>query len=191
LTHDARAIIEQLKPIAFVYHFRDEKPARIDRFIDVSATFKEVDGFAVLTFWYRWDHDWEGDGVEDWEPVTYILDGERVIDIQTRTHWRIVSWLSDDPVLDGKRAILYFSKHGHAPYMQVKANVGWLKKAIDRTLTGYAILDFLEVMDERAGYVEVTDYMVIADREPPSTSRAMTGVNILGKGFFSQCYKLP
>jgi hypothetical protein len=138
---------------------------------------------------FRWDHDWEGDGIEDWEPVTYIIDKEVVVDIQTRTHWRIVSWMSDDPVLDGERAILYFSKHGHAPYMQVQSNVGWIKSVFDMTITGYAITDFLEVMDERAEYMEITDYSVIPNHEPPSTSRAMTGVTILGKKIFAQCYK--
>ncbi len=99
--------------------------------------------------------------------------------------------MSDNPVLDGERAILYFSKHGHAPYMQVQSNVGWLKNAFDKTITGYAIPDFLEVMDERPRYMEITDYEVIPNREPPGTSRAMTGVNILGKRFFTQCYKQP
>jgi hypothetical protein len=189
LAHELRALIEKFKPVAFVYNFRDEAPARIDQFLDVGATLKQVDGYEILTFWFRWDHDWEGDGVEDWEPITYILKGEKVVDIQTRTHWRIVSWMSDDPVLSGEQAVLYFSKHGHAPYMQVRSNVGWLKSAFDKTITGYAILDFLEVMDERTEYVEITGYDVIANREPPSTSRAMTGVNILGKKFFKQCYK--
>jgi hypothetical protein len=191
LAHELKPLIERLKPTAFVYNFSDEKPARIDRFLDVSATLKNDDNYEFLTFWFRWDHDWEGDGVEDWEPVTYIIDGEKVVDIQSRTHWRVISWMSDDPVLDGERAILYFSKHGHAPYMQVRSNVGWLKSAFDKTLTGYAIPDFLEVMDERTGYVKITDYDVIANHQPPSTSRAMTGVNILGKKFFTQCYKKP
>lgn len=189
--HELRALIEKLKPVALVYNFKDETPARIDRFLDVGATLKQVDGYEILTFWFRWDHDWEGDGVEDWEPVTYFLDGEKVVDIQTRTHWRIVSWMSDDPFLSGEQAVLYFSKHGHAPYMQVRSNVGWLKSAFNKTITGYAVLDFLEVMDERAGYVEITGYDVIANHEPPSTSRAMTGINILGKKFFTQCYKKP
>jgi hypothetical protein len=191
LAHDLLALIERLKPVAFVYNFRDETPARIDRFLDVGATLKLIDDYEFLTFWFRWDHDWEGDGIEDWEPVTYIIDKEAVIDIQTRTHWRIVSWMSDHPVLDGERAILYFSKHGHAPYMQVQTNVGWLKGAFDKTITGYAISDFLEVMDERAGYVKLANYDVVPGREPPSTSRAMTGVRILGKKFFKQCCKKP
>jgi hypothetical protein len=189
LAHELQALIERLKPIAFVYNFRDETPERIDRFLDVGATVSSVDGYEILTFWFRWDHDWEGDGIEDWEPVTYFIDQEEVVDIQTRTHWRVVNWMSDHPVLNGERAILYFSKHGHAPYMQVQSNVGWLKSAFDKTITGHAIPDFLEVMDERAGYVEITDYDVIPNREPPSTSRAMTGVNILGKKFFTQFYK--
>lgn len=191
MTHELRALIERLKPTAFVYNFRDETPGRIDCFLDVGATLRLVDGYKILTFWFRWDHDWEGDGIEDWEPVTYIIDREKVIDIQTRTHWRIISWMSDDPVLVGEHAILYFSKHGHAPYMQVQSNVGWLKSAFDKTITGYAIPDFLEVMDERAGYVEIADYDVMPNREPPRASRAMTGVNILGKKFFTQCYRKP
>jgi len=191
LAHELSALIERLKPVAFVYNFKDETPARIDHFLDVSATLKEDDGYEVLTFWFRWDHDWEGDGVEDWEPVTYILEGEKVVDIQTRTHWHIVSWMSDHPVLDGERAILYCSKNGHAPYMQVQSDVGWLRSAFDKTLTGYAVLDFLEAMAERTGYVKMPNYEVIPDREPPSTSRAMTGVSILGRRFFTQCYKIP
>jgi hypothetical protein len=191
LEHKLRALTERLKPIAFVYTFRDETPERIDRFLDVSATLKAVDGYEILTFWFRWDHDWEGDGIEDWEPVTYIVDQEEVVDIQTRTHWRVVSWLNNHPILNGERAILYFSKHGHAPYMQVQSNVGWLKSTLDKTITGYAILDFLEVMDERAAYVEITDYNVIHNREPPNDSRAMTGFNILGKKFLPKCYKKP
>ena len=191
MAHELQALIQRLKPIVFVYIFKDETPARIDRFLDVGATLKLVGGFEALTFWFRWDHDWEGDGIEDWEPVTYIMSGEKVVDIQTRTHWRIVRWLSDDPVLDGERAILYFSKHGHAPYMQVKANVGWLKSAFDKTIIGYAIPDFLEVMAEEAGYLEISNYDVIPNREAPRTSRAMTGVTILGKKFFAQCFKKP
>ncbi len=75
--------------------------------------------------------------------------------------------------------------------MQVHSNVGWLRSAFDKTLTGYAVLDFLEAMDERTGYIKITNYDVIPNREPPSTSRAMTGVNILGKKFFTQCYRMP
>ena len=75
--------------------------------------------------------------------------------------------------------------------MRVQSNVGWLKGAFDKTITGYATTDFLEVMDETAGYVLVPDYEVIENREPPSTSRAMTGVSILGKKFFADYYKKP
>lgn len=191
MVHQLQSLIQRLKPTVYVYNFRDETPNRIDRFLDVSATLRSFAGYEVLTFWFRWDHDWEGDNVEDWEPVTYIIKKGKVIDIQTRTHWRIISWMNDDPVLDGERGIIYFSKHGHAPYMQVKSNAGWLRSAFDKTLTGYALSDFLEVMDENAGYVEIVDYDVMADREPPSTSRAMTGVNILGKKFFTHHYRKP
>ena len=119
-----KALIDRLKPIAFVYEFRDENPPRIDQFIDVSVTLEKETNCIFLTFWFRWDHDWEGDGVEDWEPVTYILKEDKVIDIQTRTHWKIVQWMTDDPILqNGERAIIYFSKHGHAPYLQVQTNV--------------------------------------------------------------------
>jgi hypothetical protein len=77
--------------------------------------------------------------MEDWEPVTYVLEGEKVINIQTRTHWRIVRWMTDDPILEeGERGVIYFSKHGHAPYMSVQSNVEWLKEAFDKTITGYA-----------------------------------------------------
>jgi hypothetical protein len=119
------------------------------------------------------------------------IDGEKVIDIQTRTHWHIVRWMTDNPILDGERAILYFSKHGHAPYMRVQSNIGWLKGAFDRTITGYAIPDFFEVMGEMAEYVQVSNYDVIENHKPPGTSRAMTGVSILGKRFFVDCYKKP
>ena len=192
MAHELKTLIERLKPIAFVYNFRDEKPARIDRFLDVSATLKNSDNYEILTFWFRWDHDWEGDGVEDWEPVTYIVEEDKVIDIQSRTHWRIVRWMTDNPVLeDGERAILYFSKHGHAPYMSVQSNIGWLKEALDKTITGYATVDFLEVMSETNEYVKVPNYDVIENREPPNSSRAMTGVRILGKKFFTEHYKNP
>jgi len=192
LALELEALVKRLKPLAFVYHFRDEAPARIDHFLDVGATLKASDGYEILTFWFRWDHDWEGDGVEDWEPVTYIIDGEKVVDIQTRTHWRVIRWMSDNPVLENdERAILYFSKHGHAPYMRVQSNVGWLKGAFDKTIAGYAILDFLEVMAELDEYVAVPNYGVTVNRAPPSTSRAMMGVNVLGKRFFTQCYQKP
>lgn len=192
MAHDLKMLIDRLKPVAFVYNFKDETPPRIDRFLDVGATLKTEGKCEFLTFWFRWDHDWEGDGVEDWEPVTYVLKEEKVVDIQTRTHWNIVRWLTDDPILDGiERAIIYFSKHGHAPYMQVQSNVGWLRSTFDKTKTGYATLDFLEVMDERDQYVNIVEYTVIENREPPDSSRAMTGVKILGKKFFVECYKKP
>ena len=192
MVHDLKMLIDRLKPVAFVYNFKDETPLRIDRFLDVGATLKTEGKCEFLTFWFRWDHDWEGDGVEDWEPVTYVLKEEKVVDIQTRTHWNIVRWLTDDPILDGiERAIIYFSKHGHAPYMQVQSNVGWLRSTFDKTKTGYATLDFLEAMDERDQYVNIVEYTVIENREPPDFSRAMTGVKILGKKFFGKCYKKP
>jgi len=182
LSRELKTLIDRLKPVVFVYNFRDENPARIDRFLDVSATLKTERKCEFLTFWFRWDHDWEGDGIEDWEPVTYILKENEVIDIQTRVHWNIVRWLTDDPILEGKeRAIIYFSKHGHAPYMQVQSNIGWLRSAFNKTKTGYATPDFLDVMDERDQYVNITKYAVIENREPPATSRAMTGVRILGR----------
>ncbi|MDI9578107.1 MAG: hypothetical protein QM398_08245 [Thermoproteota archaeon] len=46
-------------------------------------------------------------------------------------------------------------------------------------------------MTEKAEYVKITDYKVFLNREPPATSRAMTGVNILGKKFFTQYYRIP
>ncbi len=57
MAHELSALIARLKPVAFVYNFKDEVPARIDCFLDVSATLKEIDGYTVLTFWFRWDHD--------------------------------------------------------------------------------------------------------------------------------------
>lgn len=192
MARELKTIIDRLKPVVFVYNFRDETPARIDRFLDVSATLRTEGKCEFVTFWFRWDHDWEGDGIEDWEPVTYILKEDKVVDIQTRTHWNIVRWLTDDPILKGtERAIVYFSKHGHAPYMQVRSNVGWLKAALNNTKTMYATPDFLEVMDQREQYVHIPKYSVIENREPPSTSRAMTGVRILGKKFFVKYYKTP
>ncbi len=192
MVYELKALIDRLKPVAFVFNFRDEDPPRVDRFLDVSAVLKMDGKCGFFTFWFRWDHDWEGDGVEDWEPVTYVLKQNRVVDIQTRTHWHVTCWLTDDPVLDGaERAILFFSKHGHAPYMQVRSNIGWLKSALGKMKTGYATVDFLEVMDERDQYVNVDDYAVIENREPPNTSRAMTGVTILGKKFFVSYYKTP
>ena len=71
------------------------------------------------------------------------------------------------------------------------SDVGWLKNAVGKAITGHAILDFIEVLDERARYVEVAGYDVIANREPSSTLRAMTGVSILGKKFFTQVYRTP
>jgi len=47
---NSSALIAKLKPVAFVYKFKDETPARIDRFLDVSATLNVVDGYEVLTF---------------------------------------------------------------------------------------------------------------------------------------------
>jgi hypothetical protein len=70
LADELKTLIERLKPTTFVYNFRDETPTRIDRFLDVGATLRLVDSYEILTFWFRWDHDWEGDGIEDWEPVT-------------------------------------------------------------------------------------------------------------------------
>ena len=192
MAHELKTLIERLKPTAFVYNFRDETPHRKDRFLDVGAMLKTDGGYEILTFWFRWDHDWEGDGIEDWEPVTYFLKQDEVIDIQTRVHWNTVRWMTDHPVLDdSEKAIVYFSKHGHAPYLQVHSNVGWLKATLDKTKTRYAILDFLEVMDEKDQYVNIGNYQVIENREPPNTSRAMTGIRILGKKFFAKSYKIP
>jgi hypothetical protein len=190
LSNELKMLIDRLKPVAFVYNFRDEKPARIDRFLDVSAVLERGERCVFLTFWFRWDHDWEGDGVEDWEPVTYILKEDKVVDIQTRAHWNIVCWMDDDPMLQGgERAIIYFSKNGHAPYLLIQSNVGWLKGVFNKALIRYALPDFLEVMDERGQYVDVSQYSVIENREPPKTSRAMTG--FLRTGLFVKHYKKP
>ena len=75
--------------------------------------------------------------------------------------------------------------------MRVQSNIGWLKEALDKAITGYATVDFLEVMSETDEYVKVPNYDVIENREPPSSSRAMTGVSILGKKFFTEYYKKP
>jgi hypothetical protein len=192
LANEIETLIDRLKPVVFVYNFKDENPERIDKFLQVGAKIKDQGKYVILTFWFRWDHDWEGDGVEDWEPVTYILKENKVIDVQTRTHWNIIRWLTDDPVLEGnERAIIYFSKHGHAPYLQVNSNVGWLRNAFNKAITAYAILDFLEVMDERNQYINIPKYTVINTLEPPSNSRAMTGVKILGKKLFTEYYRKP
>ena len=187
-------LVNTLKPVAHVYNFRDEKPPRIDKFLDVSALLRTEGEYDFLTFWFRWDHDWEGDGIEDWEPVTYVLNGSEVVDIQTRPHWNFVKWLTDDPVLaDNKKAIVYFSKNGHAPYLPVKSRteIGWLRNAMNRVKIGVAIPDFLEVMSERNHYELIPEYVVVENRVPPSTSRAMTGVEILGKKFFDKWYEKP
>lgn len=194
MKYELKTLVDTLKPMTFVYNFRDENPPRIDAFLDVGAKMRTEGKCTLLTFWFRWDHDWEGDGVEDWEPVTYVLKKDEVVDIQTRPHWNIVKWLTDEPILeDGKRAIVYFSKHGHAPYLQVRprTEVGWLKNAMYKIKTRVAILDFLEVMDERGQYINIRDYKVIEEREPPSTSKAMKGIEILGIRLFSKWYEIP
>jgi hypothetical protein len=99
LVNEIETLIDRLKPVVFIYNFKDENPERIDKFLQVGAKIKTEGKYVILTFWFRWDHDWEGDGVEDWEPVTYILKENKVIDVQTRTHWNIIRWLTDDPVL--------------------------------------------------------------------------------------------
>lgn len=192
MVQNLKVLIDRLKPVAFVYCFRDEKPARVDEFLDANAQLETCGKCILLTFWFRWDHDWEDDGIEDWEPVTYILKEDKVIDIQTRTHWNIVRWMTDDPILeDAERAIIYFSKNGHAPYLQVQSNVGWLRSTFNKSRTGYATPDFLEVMDERSQYIKIPDYSVIENRGPPPTSRAMGGVKFLGRKLFVNHYKKP
>ena len=198
LGYELKTLAERLKPVTYVYRFRDEDPQRIDRFLDAGVKLKAEEKCRFLTFWFRWDHDWEGDGVEDWEPITYVLKKEEVIDIQTRPHWNLVTWLTDDPILeDGKRAIIYFSKNGHAPYLpvQYRAKIGWLKKAMTKIelgrKIGMALLDFLEVMNERDLYVNISEYEVKEDYGPSSTSRAMTGIEILGKKLFDKWCKKP
>jgi hypothetical protein len=192
LAQELKSLIDRLMPLTFVYLFKDENPPRIDQWLDVGAKLTTEGDLVFLTFWFHWDHDWEGDGVEDWEPVTYILKEDKLVDIQTRVHWNIVRWLTDDPILDGKeRAIVYFSKHGHAPYLQVRSNVGWLRNIFNKTKTRFAVFDFLEVMDEREQYIKIPEYKVIENYEPPSNSRAMTGVKILGRKFFVNSYIKP
>jgi hypothetical protein len=46
-------------------------------------------------------------------------------------------------------------------------------------------------MDERGQYVNIRDYKVIEEREPPSTSKAMKGIEILGIRLFSKWYEIP
>jgi hypothetical protein len=198
LESELENLVNRLKPVTYVYKFKDEKPYRVDKFLDVGVWF-EVDGQCkFITFWFRWDHDWEGDGVENWEPVTYVLKKEEVIDIQTRPHWNLVSWLTDEPILENEeRAIVYFSKNGHAPYLSVPSTteVGWLKSAMIKMelgrKIGMAILDFLEVMDERSLYVKISGYKVKKDYGPTSTSKALTGIEILGKKLLDRWYKKP
>jgi len=196
--YDLESLVKKLKPIAYVYKFRDEKPQRIDRFLDVGVKLEAEGLCEFLTFWFRWDHDWEGDGVEDWEPVTYVLKEDEIIDIQTRPHWHLVRWLTDEPILeDEERAIVYFSKNGHAPYLSIPSTseVGWVKNAMIKMVLGrevrMALLDFLEVMDERDLYVNISGYSIKEDYGPPSTSRAMRGIEILGRKLFDKWYKKP
>ena len=198
LEYELKRLVKRLKPVACVYKFRDEKPQRIDKFLDVGVKLETNGQCKFLAFWFHWDHDWEGDGVEDWEPVTYVLKKEEVIDIQTRPHWNLVRWLTDKPILEnGERAIVYFSKNGHAPYLSVppSTEIGWLKNAMIKIQLGrrivIAFLDFLEVMSERSLYVNISEYEVKEDYGPPSTSRAMTGVEILGKRLFDKWYNKP
>jgi len=191
-------LIKRLKPVVHVFKFTDETPPRTDTFLDVGAELKTNGKCTILTFWFRWDHDSEGDGVEDWEPVTYVLKDDAVIDIQTRPHWNLVRWLTDQPILqNGERAIVFFSKNRHAPYLEVQptTKIGWLRKAMTQTWwgreIGFALHDFIVVMDERNRYVSVPKYKVKKNRRPPSSSRALTGIDILGKKLFNDWYKKP
>jgi len=55
----------------------------------------------------------------------------------------------------------------------------------------HTVFDFLEVIDERNMYVDVSGYAVVQGREPPGNSRAMNGVEFQGVRLFADCYKLP
>jgi len=191
-------LVGRLKPIVYVFEFKDETPPRGDVFLDVGAELKTGGRCTILAFWFRWDHDSEGDGVEDWEPVTYVLKDGAVIDIQTRPHWNLVRWLTDQPILqNGERAIVFFSKNRHAPYLEVQptTKIGWLRKAMTQTWWGrevrFALLDFIEVMSERNRYISVPEYKVRKNHRPPSSSKALTGIDLLGKKLFSDWYKKP
>jgi len=192
------ALIKRLKPVAHVFKFKDETPPRIDAFLDVGAELRRNGKCTILTFWFHWDHDSENDDIQDWEPITYILKDNAVIDIQTRPHWNLVRWLTDQPILqNGERAIVFFSKNRHAPYLEVQptTKVGWLKKAMTQTWMGreigWAVFDFMDVMSERSRYVNIPKYKVKKNRRPPSDAQALTGMEIMGKKLFNDWYKKP
>lgn len=193
-----KALVDRLKPLAYVYKYIDETPSRKDAFLDVGVELNVKDNCEFLTFWFHWDHDWEGDQVEDWEPVTYTLINDVLVDIQTRPHWTLVQWLTDNPILEnGERAIIYFSKNGHAPYLSIPSSteIGWLRNTMIKIKMGreirFAALDFLEVMRQKNSYVKMSNYKPEENLVPPKSSRALTGIAFMGIRLFDNVYKAP
>ena len=50
-------------------------------------------------------------------------------------------------------------------YMRVQSNVGWLKRAFDKTIAGYSTADFLEVINEIGEYLPISNYEVVENRK--------------------------
>ncbi len=99
---------------------------------EVRVSLDIMDELKFITLWFRFPYDTRpGDGPE-YEPITFVLMGEEIIEIQTRVHWRIVH-INAEAIYSDEEAFLFasFASQGHTPLLALKV------KYADKKYFGY------------------------------------------------------
>ena len=88
---------------------------------EVRVSLDTVDELKFITLWFRFPYDTHpGDGPE-YEPITFVLMRGKIIEIQTRVHWRLVH-INSEAIYSDEEAFLYtsFASQGHTPLLALK-----------------------------------------------------------------------
>ena len=82
---------------------------------EIGCWIEEIKPYTFLTYWFRFPYDiWPGDGAE-YEPWSIVIEEDKIVEYQARTHWRIVH-INPKLVLHAeKRPLIAFVDHAHTP----------------------------------------------------------------------------
>jgi len=82
---------------------------------EVGCWIENVKPYTYITYWFKFPYDiWPGDGAE-YEPWSIVVEENRVIEYQARTHWRIVH-INPKIVLHIRgKPFIAFADHAHTP----------------------------------------------------------------------------
>ncbi len=80
--------------------------------------------YVYVTYWLRFPYDVSPSDGAEYEPFTVVLDSRigRIVEYQTRVHWRIYRFRYDEVVHLGGKPVIAIADSGHTPIPLLRSN---------------------------------------------------------------------